>query len=179
MSYNITSALQGGNVTLSKAGLTGLSGAATTYSTGSTAITYAVQGKIPTAKAQVSGGTTPTTDGVTSATFAVLKANQGCAFVWCLDVSGNVKVVQGTVPIQPGTVSTVTNVDDSGNWVYAPQFPQIPDTLAPFAYAIVRLTSSYAGTTGFRFGTDNWNTTGVATIAVQDVFTLPAFPQTA
>jgi hypothetical protein len=179
MSYNINSALQGGNVTLSKAGLTGLSGAATTYSTGATAITYAVQGKMPTAKAQVSGGTTPTTDIVTGLTFSVLKANQGCAFVWCLDASGNIRVAQGPVPVQPGTVGTVTNVDDSGNFTAAPQFPQIPDTLTPFAYAIVRTTSSYVGTTGFRFGTDNWNTTGVATIAVQDVFTLPASPQTA
>jgi len=99
MSYNINNAIFGGNVALSSAGLTGLSGAATTYSTGATAVTYAIGGKLYS-KAQVSGGTTPTTDVVTGATFKALGKNQGCVFVWTLDASGNYGVAQGPIPVQ-------------------------------------------------------------------------------
>ena len=52
MTINANGGLVGGNLTLSKAGLTGLSGAATTYSTGATAITYTIGGKHQAAKAQ-------------------------------------------------------------------------------------------------------------------------------
>lgn len=176
MSINANSGLFGGNITLSKAGLTGISGGATTYSTGATAITYAVGGTIPATKGQVSGGTTPTTDVITGKAFKPILANQGCVFVWTLDASGNVGVAQGSLPVSPTTTGTQTNVDDSGNYTLLPQFPQLSDLLTPFAYTVVRASSSYAGT-GFLFGSANWNTTGI-TCSTNDVFTLPAVPKT-
>lgn len=177
MTMNITGGLAGGNVCLSRAGLTGISGAATTYSTGATAITYTVNGKFAPAKTQVSGGTTPVVDVVTGAAFKPIAKNQGCVFVWTLDFAGNVGVAQGPLPISPTTTGTQTNVDDSGNYILSPQFPALPDTLTAIGYTVVRASSSYAGT-GFMFGSANWNTTGI-TCSTQDVSVLPATPQTA
>ncbi len=178
MTMNATGGLVGGNLCLSKAGLTGISGAATTYSTGATAITYSVGGKIPATKSQVSGGTTPTTDVVTGAAFKPIQKNQGTVFVFTLDASGNVGVAQGSLPVSPTTTGTQTNVDDNGNWSSPPQFPALPDTLTAIGYVVVRATSSYAGT-GFLFGSANWNTTGINCSTPQDVVALPAVPQTA
>lgn len=175
---NQTGGSVGGNVCLSKAGWTGLSGAVTTYSTGATAVTYSVAGKIPAAKAQVSGGTTPTTDVVTGAAFKPLLKNQGTVFVLTLDAAGNYGVAQGSLPVSPTTAGTQTNVDDSGNWSTPPQFPSLPDTLTAVSYVVVRAASTYAGA-GFLFGSANWNTTGITVTTPQDVFQLPAAPQTA
>lgn len=145
-----------------KAGLTGISGAATTFSTGAAALMYSVAGKAAT-KAQVSGGATPTTDGVTGAAIT-LAINFGMVVVWAIDLAGNIKVVAGqTVPL-----------DTQGNLLLAPQWPAIPDTLAPFAYHLMK-----NGSTGslFTFGVTNWNSTGM-THVVQDVLVLPDRPQT-
>ena len=94
----------GGNLCFVSAGLTGLSGAATTFSTGATTLQYTNQGKLLT-KAQVSGGATPTTDGVTG-TIMTLVANQA-------DDDGPVRAhahdagvpVAGAVPPNPAFVA--------------------------------------------------------------------------
>jgi hypothetical protein len=174
---NATGALFGGNVALSAAGVTGISGAATTFSTGATAVTYAIQGKL-FSKAQVAGAATPTVDVVTGVSFKAIQKNQGCAFVWTLDAAGNYGLAQGALPVQAGTVSAPTTVDDGGNWTAVPQFPAIPDTLTPVAYMIVRATSAYAGV-GFLPGSAVWNTAGIVITTPQSVFALPASPQTA
>jgi len=155
--------LVGANFCAVKAGLTGLSGAATTFSTGATAVQYAVGGKAFT-KATVTGGATPTTDAVTG-TAITLTANQGRAVVWCLDSAGAVKAVAGPV----------VNLDSAGNFLLAPEFPAIPDTLTPFAYTLHKAGSTLSGT--WTFGTSNWNTTGM-THTVVDVLVLPNRPQT-
>ena len=177
MSQNINAAIFGGNVALSSAGVTGLSGAATTFSTGATAVTYAIGGKL-LSKAQVSGAASPTTDVLTGAAFKAIGKNQGCAFVFTLDASGNYGVAQGPLPVQAGTTGAPTNVDDSGNWTAAPQFPAIPDTLTPVAYTLIRGQSTLAAA-GFIYGTSNWNATGVVITTPQNVMALPATPQTA
>lgn len=179
MTINANGGLVGGNVVLSRAGgatanLSGITGAATTYTIQN--VTYSVGGKLYY-KGTASGAATPTTDVVTGKAFNAIQKNQGCVYVWTLDAAGNVGVAQGPLPVSPTTTGTQTNVDDSGNYTLLPQFPAIPDTLTPFAYSVVRTTSSYAGT-GFLFGSANWNTAGVVATAV-DLLVLPAVPQTA
>jgi len=95
-----------------------------------------------------------------------------------VNAAGTVGLIQGPIPVSPTSVSLQTNVDDNGNWSLLPQFPAIPDTWTSFAYSVVRLASTYAGT-GFIPGiSDNWNATGVTTTQ-QDLFSTPASPQTA
>ena len=179
MSMNANGGLVGGNVVTSRLGaavanLTGVAAtAAKTYTT--QAMAYSVGGKLYYV-AGAAGATLPVVDAVTLVAFKPIQKNQGCVYVLTLNAAGVVGVVQGPIPISATTVSLQTNVDDSGNWAYPPQFPAIPDTLTPFGYTVVRLASTYAGT-GFLAGTsDNWNATGV-TCTQQDLFSLPAFPQ--
>lgn len=154
--------LFGANFATTKAGLTGISGAATTHSTGA-AVIYAVGGKAYS-KATITGGTTPTTDGVTGAAFVALAASKGCAFVWCLNAAGDVKVVQGPV--------MDLNVD--GNFVGGrPDIPNIPATLTAFAYQVTKAASTASS---WIFGTGNWNATGLSH-TVQDVLVMPDRPQ--
>jgi hypothetical protein len=150
------------NLVTTKAGLTGISGAATTFSTGSAAILYSLDGKAYS-KAQVSGGTTPSTDGNTGLPIN-LTANFGTVVVWALDKDGNVKVYQGDEEA----------LSASGSFNRAPEFPALPDTVAPFAYSVHKAGSTTSGT--WTFGSSNWNATGV-THAVQDVMELPSRPQ--
>jgi len=118
--------LFGINACLAKAGLTGLSGAATTFTTAN-ALVYAIGGKAY-AKAAVAGGASPVVDGVTGLPITLV-ANKGTVIVWALDAAGTVFAVQGsTEALLP-----------SGNFMLAaPQFPSMPDTLTPFAYSITK-----------------------------------------
>jgi hypothetical protein len=176
MTINATGGLVGGNIVFSKAGLTGLSGAATTISTGAGGIAYTIQGKYQASKAQLSGVAVPTIDVVTGAGFKPILADQACVFVFTLDGSGNLGVAQGPLPISPTTTGTQRNVDDNGNYTAPPQFPSIPDSLTPFAYAVIRAQSSVAAA-GWVFGSGLWNATGIVIGGVDDIVTLPATPQ--
>jgi len=163
MSYGVMFVGFPQNVCVTLAGLTGLSGAANTFSTGAT-VTYSING-IAYTRATISGGTTPTTDFGTGLAFRPLNANQGSVFVWCFDAGGNTRVLQGSIE----------TLDSSGNFVNAPQFPPIPDTVCPFGYCVIRATSTLASP--FQFGVGNWNQTGLATIQVRNVLVMPLRPQ--
>ena len=149
-----------------KAGLTGISGAASTHSTGATTLQYAIRGKAYS-KAQISGGTTPTTDDV-SGSAITLTANQGRVVVWSLDSSGNVKCQAGPV----------VDLDSAGAFIDG-KMPPMPwvdlSSRAPFAYTVHKAGSTTSGT--WTFGTSNWNATGL-THTVVDVLQLPPRPQT-
>lgn len=125
--------------------LTGLSGAATTYS--SSAVPFSIAGKMFT-KAAVSGGATPTTDGNTGAAMT-LTANQAACFVWGLDSSGTVKVYKG---------ATQSYTDTTANSTACP-LPNIPDTIAPVAMLVIKAGATTVGT--WTFGSSNWNATGI------------------
>lgn len=149
-------------------GLLTATGAVTTIDTTVT-IAYAIEGKAYT-KTAITTGATPTTDGVTAAAFNVLTGagasagGQGCCFLWCLDSSGNVKVLQGPV----------ATLDSAGAFTQgAPQMPLPPSTLTPFAYSI---SKHYGVSTTFTFGTDNWNKSG-HTHVIQNIHSLPRRPQ--
>lgn len=105
--------------------------------------------------------TTPTTDAVTGNAIT-LTASQLRVVVWCYDSSGTVKAVAGPVVDWDGTVATPM-----------PSFPDIPKTLCPFAYQVLKAAST-AGT--ITFGSSNWNATGF-TNTIVNVSVLPAAPQ--
>lgn len=135
------------------AALTGLSGAATTYST--SAFGFALNGE-HYAKAAVTGGTTPTTDSNTSAAMT-LTANQAAAFVWAIDSGGTIRVYKGP---------TVSWTDTSANSTVCP-LPAIPGTVTPFAAHTVQAGSTTVGT--WTFGSSNWNATGISAITVRNL----------
>lgn len=127
------------------------------------AISYCINGKAYS-KAAITDGATPTTDFNTSAAFTALTADKGCVFVWGLNSAGAVKVVQGPIENMDG---------DTDLFKVSPQFPDIPDTITPFAYQVITLDGTASSWT---FGSSNWNATGV-TSAIQNVMVLPDRPQ--
>jgi hypothetical protein len=147
---------------IGKAGLTGISGAATTHS--SSAGVFSLRGKAITHAAD-SGVATPTTDTNTGAAIT-LSANQARVVVFGLTAADAVGIVAGEV----------VSLDAAGSFLDAPEFPSVPDTLCPFGYVIAKGGATLAAT--FTVGTSNWNTTGM-TYVVTDTFGLPDRPQTA
>lgn len=146
-----------------KTGLTGISGAATTYTTSATALSYCIRGKAYT-KAQVSGGATPVVGGI-SGLAITLVANFGRAVLWAINAAGTVFVFEGP------TVA----LDGSGNFVDTPQFPVIDlETYCPIAYTLHKAGATTVGT--WTFGSSNWNATGMVHV-VQDLLSMPDRPQ--
>ena len=148
----------------SKAGLAVGTTTTTTTSNGAT-FTYAIKGKIYNATG-ASNGATPTTDAVTGAAFTPIGLNKAGVFVWCLDTSGNLKVVQGGI----------VDYSDAGVYAYAPQLPGIPDTLCPIGIEAVKVISTGSAWT---MGSSNQaSQTGITKVFV-DCATLPDRPQVA
>jgi len=141
-------------------GLLTATGAETVYDTTAT-INYVLNGKIAT-KTAITDGVTPTTDYV-SGSAITLTASQGRCVVWGLISGGTVKVLAGDVVDWDGTAFKVP-----------PPFPDVPDDFVPFAYQILKASSSASAIT---FGSSNWNATGF-TNAIVNVAVLPSRPQT-
>lgn len=148
---------------------TAAAGTTTTFST-TGATLYCIKGKAFSTAAGANAAT-PTLDAVTGAAFLPVAAGFGCAFVLGYDgaasAAGAIKVVQ----------SAIVALDASGNFVVAPQLPNVPDTVCPFAYLITKVGSTGAAWT---FGASNLAgpPTGVTHTFV-DVMTLPGRPQVA
>lgn len=166
MSYNLTNAAQGGNFCFTNAGLSGLTGGVSTYSTGSTSIQVSIKGVLPAVKTQITGASAPTVDVAktafngTSTAFTAQNASTAAVYVFTLDASGNVGVAQGPVKAWTDTSANSTALD----------FPALPDTVTPFAYVVIK-----NGATGsaWTFGTGLWNATGVVVDPVVNVSLLP------
>lgn len=142
------------------AALTGLSGAATTYST--SLFGYILNGQA-FAKAAVAGGTTPTTDGNTAAAIT-LTANKARAIVWALNSAGTVSVYAGPI---------VDWVDTTASSTACP-LPVLPGTVCPFAVHTIQGGSTLSGT--WTFGSSNWNATGLTVGTVQNLGQLRNVP---
>jgi hypothetical protein len=142
------------------AALTGLSGAASTYS--SSAFGYALNGD-HFAKAAVSAVASPTTDGLTGVAFPAQAINTAAAYVWAVNAAGTVQVFKGP---------TVTWTDTSASSTACP-LPAIPGTVTPFAAHTVQ-----NGATGsaWTFGTSLWNATGISAITVRNLAQLRNTP---
>jgi hypothetical protein len=151
--------LFGTNITVGKAGLTGITGAATTYST--SAVVYSIRGKAYS-KAAVSAGSTPDIDYETKAPI-VIASGFGTVVVWAFDPAGTVRAYKGST-VELGT---------DGNFIVPPQFPELDNDATAFAYTVHKKT----GTGPWTFGVSNWNAAGAAHF-IQDVVVLPDRPQT-
>ena len=180
--------LQNANITLGKAGITGLSGAATTFSTsaagGLTSLPYAIKGIIKTLANQ-SSAATPTNDASTSTAVAgtaatgsafrplvaqqtpagyspnIIYTGSACVFVFGVDTSGNVRVAQG--PVAPYTDTSALSTPL--------QWPVLPDWFCPFSYAVIKLVSTTSAS--WVFGTNNWNSTGITIDTPVDITVIP------
>lgn len=155
MSFNIEG-IHGGNVVIptgatAGAALTGLSGAATTYSTSAFAFTAS---GVWAVKAAVAGGASPTTDAATGLPIT-LTAGKARAVVWVVDAAGTVKALAGPI---------VTN-DGAGTPCH---LPGIPAGHTAFAAHVLQAGSTLSGT--WTFGVSNWNATGLTVGAVRNLF---------
>jgi len=154
--------LAGGNFCTTKAGF---AAGTTTTTTTANATIYSLAGKAFSA-AGASNVATPTTDALTGASFVGIAANKGGVFAFCRDSGCNIKVVQGDIKA----------LDVSGNFVDAPQLPTIPDTLAAYAYLVIKCGSTASTWT---LGSSNMSGATGVTYAFVDVLTLPSRPQVA
>lgn len=148
---------------LSKAALA--AGTTTTISTTGTK-TYTIQGKAHT-KTAITNGATPTTDAATGAAFPAISANQGTVVVIGLDASGAIKACQGTTQA----------LDVGGLFIQAPLMPNVPDTMCPIGYIILKGGATLSGT--WTFGTNNLSGVTGMTYTFVDVTMLPMRPQIA
>lgn len=133
-------------------------------------LTFCINGKGYTKSGTNADQTTPTTDLNTGVAFPGLvgvasAGGQGAIVVWAYTSGGVVKCMMGGVE----------TLDASGNFVRAPQFPAIPDTVCPFAYTVEK---HYGQATTWTFGSSNWNVSGHSH-AIVDVLELPDRPQIA
>jgi hypothetical protein len=152
---------ENGNICTTKAGMS--AGTTTTLTTANTSL-FSIGGKAYS-KAAASNAATPTTDARTLAAFTAIPVNKGGVFVIGYDSGGNLKVCQGET----------VNLDAGNNLVEAPEFPNVPDTLTPIGYLVVKVGSTGAAWT---FGVSNLTgpPTGV-TLSFADCMLLPERPQ--
>jgi len=155
--------LNGGNFATTNSLLTA-TGAETVHDT-TVLLNFCINGKAYTKSGTNADQVTPTTDYNTGVAFTPLTASQGAAVVWAYNSSGAVKCMMGGVE----------SLDAAGNFKVAPQFPNVPDDVCPFAYQILKAGAT-AGT--IAFGTSDWNATGF-TNAIVNVLVLPNRPQVA
>jgi hypothetical protein len=151
------------NFALTKAGLTGISGAVTTFSTGASGVLLNFDGKL-VQQAQTSGGALPALDSVTGKAFNAVAVNQGSVLVFGYTLAGVIQVAQGSVE----------NLDFAGNFLRAPQMPTLPDGFCPCSYVVLK--NGATGTGSFTPGTTVWNQTGM-TYSAQDISYIPGRPQ--
>lgn len=150
-------ALAGVTQVFEKAGLS-LDTGATTYDTAT--FDYCIDGIMYT-KSAVTNGTTPTTDH-NGAAFTALSTDETCWFLWCVNASGTVSVVQGNIVDVDGNTDLVEDV--------FPTLPSVPDGVAPFAACRMQTTGASSAWT---FGTSNWDATGLTELVI-DLSTMPA-----
>lgn len=152
--------IRGITACLAYANFTALTGGVTTITTGNT-ISYAIAGKMYT---KANGAlTTPTTDANDGAAMT-LTANKARALVLGLDKDGNPKLMAGAIVDWDGSAFQVP-----------PPLPNVPATVCPIAYIVLKGGSTLSGT--FTVGSSNWNATGM-TATITNVMALPDRPQT-
>lgn len=163
----MNAAERGLTINLANAGF--VAGTTSTYTTTATTVA-AINGKPVTTLTAQTNTASPTTDANTGAAFNALQPNQCCVLVWGTNAAGTIKLCQGPIL---GTLTGVTTT--VGGFLNAPQFPPMPDDFCPMAYTVVRTAPSAAAWTP---GTSSWTASGVSASTFQNVFELPARPQT-
>ena len=135
-------------------------------------LNFCIDGKAYTKSGTNADQATPTTDYNTGSAFPVLVGGasvagaygEGACVVWAYNSDGTVKCMMGDHQA----------LDSAGNFIVAPQFPNVPKDVCPFAYQIVKAGATAA--VNIAFGTSNWNSTGY-TNAIQNILVLPSRPQ--
>lgn len=147
------------------AGLTGLSGAATTHSM--SIFGYTING-VAYANPIRSAVATPTTDGNTATTAQLaLAINQSRVYVWGVNAAG-------TTTLFAGPVASWANASGTSSGAVPLQFPPVPATFAAVAYVVISNGSNGAA---FAPGTTNWNATGITVGTVVNLAgNLPSVP---
>lgn len=148
-----------------------------TYSTTVTT-TVVINGKFGTTLGAQTAQASPTTDAATGLAFPSLPAGstdtsngRATVVVAGVNAAGAIKYCQGSI------VKTALGVTTTaGAFLYAPQFPALPDDFAPIAYFLVRNAPSAAA---FTTGTSSWTATGITTSTPVNISVLPDRPQTA
>lgn len=142
-------------------GAVNLDTSATTYDI-TVAINFAIDGKAYS-KSTVSNGASPTTDQNGDA-FTALTAGKGCLFLWMMNSSGTVSVLQ----------SDVVDLDGANTMITYPQFPAYDDdTYVAFAYTTVIAAT---GASSWTFGASNWDASNITSAAV-NLCEIPSRPQ--
>lgn len=139
------------------AALTGLSGAASTYST--SAFGFAVNGVLGF-KALVAAGASPTLDINSGIAFPAIGILQAAAFVWGVNAAGAIVVAKGPTVAWPNT-----NVASA-----VLQLPALPAGYVAFAYHLIQ---NGAAGSAFTFGVSLWSQAGVVAPTVVNVAQLP------
>ena len=128
------------------------------------------KGKAGTALTAQTTQATPTTDGVTGAAFVALAANQATVLVFGVSSGGAIKMCQGSIVDTDVGVTTT-----AGAFRLYPQFPTLPDSICPVAYALVRTSPTGSS---FTAGTTQWAASGITTSTVVNILGgLPDRPQ--
>lgn len=147
-----------------------VAGTTSTYTTTATTV-CSIRGKFATGLTAQTNTASPTTDATTGAAFVALGDNQATVLVWGITAAGAIQLMQGSIENTEVGVTTT-----AGNFIVAPKFPAIPDTVCPIGYQLVRTAPSAAA---FTPGTSSWTATGITCSVIQNVSTLPDRPQIA
>ena len=146
-----------GNLCLGNYTLSGLTGAATTFT--SVAVPFAIRGQAFT-RAVNTGAATPTTDAVTAAAITLV-ANQARVLCWGANAAGTNQIIAGPVKAWTDTTALSTEL----------QLPSLPDTFCLFATVVVKAGATTVGT--WTVGSSNWNATGIVVDPVVNRFSAP------
>lgn len=157
-------ALQSIPLTLALGKATLAAGTTTTLSSTGT-LGYAIRGKAYS-RAAMSNTATPTTDANSGLAFSPVVTNKGSIFVVGYNAAGSVLCAQGSIEA----------LDVSGNFIYSPQFPVLPDNFCPIGYLVIKAGST-ASAAGWVFGTNNNSGVTGITYTFVDVIGLPDRPQ--
>lgn len=149
-----------------------LAAGTTTTLSQSAAATYSINGKIYIQGSAWSNTATPTTQASGKA-FVPVPRGYGSVFVIGADKDGNMKVEQGeVVPLFP----TGGNVADIDFLTDKPQFPEVPDTVCPLGYMILKIGANLSATS-WTFGASNLASLTGSTKTFVDCSVLPDRPQ--
>lgn len=159
-----------GPLTLSFIDTGAVAGTTNTFTTTAASV-CAIKGKFATPLAILTNSaTTPTTDANTGVAFPAILQNTCAAVVFGINTAGTLSACQGpATPTNPGVTTTV------GDFLLAPQFPELPDDFCPLAYTLVRVSPTGAS---FTLGTTNWAASGITCSVFTRVSTMPGRPQT-
>lgn len=159
MSYNLTGAAYGGNVTLSNPVLVATAAAAT-YS--ASTFSYAIKGQLYTSGALAAAA--PALDAVTGKAFIPQVANETCLYAFFIDAAQAVKVVQS---------KKCSTLDFTGG-LAGVEFPQAKDDWTPYGYVLVKGDASVAAP--WQMGVNNNTAVTGITTAARSVMDYPAQP---